>query len=113
MAPLELATVPDVLLSPAADDADASAEESEAGSVLVMVLLADPVAAVEPEPVDDAEAVAVEAHVAAVGRSVTPWPSQRASANLMVAITQKHSTGQRPILSCCLQLGVTGNPSRG
>lgn len=63
----------------AAAEADARAEEREAGVVVML-----PVADEEDAPLAVEEAVA--AHVAAVGRLDTPWPWQRASANLIVAI---------------------------
>lgn len=54
-----------------------TADESEEAALPVT----EEVVAAEVEAVPEDEALAVAAHVAAVGRLVTPWPAQRASAN--------------------------------
>ena len=67
----------------------ARAEEREA-DVVVRV----PVAEEEPAPLAvEAAPAAVDAQVAAVGRLETPWPAQRESAKLIVAV-QTQSAGQ-------------------
>ena len=67
----------------AAADADEIAEDREAGvEVREVLALAVPLAA--------AVATAPGAQVAAVGRLVMPWPAQRESAKVMVAVDRSY-----------------------
>ncbi|KAH9826142.1 hypothetical protein Tdes44962_MAKER10078 [Teratosphaeria destructans] len=76
-----LVAVPDA----AAEDMTMAALEGVAAEVSFEVLLAAE-EGVEAGAVADA---AVLAHVAVCGRSLTPWPWQRALANVMVAAREK------------------------